>query len=100
MFRVVLVLTLVPILWALAIPTDASNISTSTDKSPIKLNATITNTVVPTSVLQKGQNATETPQNKKTAHFETDSSMIQRALYVLIGITIIGVLYFLVRAVR
>lgn len=29
-----------------------------------------------------------------------DSSMIQRALYVLIGITIIGVLYFLVRAVR
>lgn len=29
-----------------------------------------------------------------------DSSMIQRALYVLIGITMIGVLYFLVRAVR
>ncbi|TNN30943.1 putative membrane protein C19orf24 [Liparis tanakae] len=29
-----------------------------------------------------------------------DSSMIQRALYVLIGITVIGVLYFLVRAVR
>lgn len=32
--------------------------------------------------------------------FDLDSSMIQRALYVLIGITIIGVLYFLVRAVR
>ncbi|XP_066503818.1 protein FAM174C [Hoplias malabaricus] len=29
-----------------------------------------------------------------------DSSVIQRALYVLIGITLIGVLYFLVRAVR
>lgn len=29
-----------------------------------------------------------------------DSSMIQRALYVLIGFTMIGVLYFLVRAVR
>ncbi|KAJ8408400.1 hypothetical protein AAFF_G00258140 [Aldrovandia affinis] len=29
-----------------------------------------------------------------------DSSMIQRALFVLIGITVIGVLYFLVRAVR
>ncbi|KAF7649845.1 hypothetical protein LDENG_00135040 [Lucifuga dentata] len=28
------------------------------------------------------------------------SSMIQRALYALIGITIIGVLYFLIRAVR
>ncbi|KAM4738905.1 protein FAM174C [Anableps anableps] len=32
--------------------------------------------------------------------FGVDSSMIQRALYVLIGITIIGVLYFLIRAVR
>lgn len=31
---------------------------------------------------------------------DLDSSMIQRAFYVLIGITIIGVLYFLVRAVR
>ncbi|RVE73757.1 hypothetical protein OJAV_G00034530 [Oryzias javanicus] len=29
-----------------------------------------------------------------------DSSMIQRALYVLIGFTMIGVLYFLIRAVR
>ncbi|XP_029939816.1 protein FAM174C [Salarias fasciatus] len=29
-----------------------------------------------------------------------NSSMIQRALYVLIGFTMIGVLYFLVRAVR
>ncbi|XP_034737512.1 protein FAM174C [Etheostoma cragini] len=29
-----------------------------------------------------------------------DSSVIQRALYVLIGITMIGVLYFLIRAVR
>ncbi|KAK7888728.1 hypothetical protein WMY93_024288 [Mugilogobius chulae] len=29
-----------------------------------------------------------------------DSSMIQRALYVLIGITLTGVLYFLIRAVR
>lgn len=31
---------------------------------------------------------------------DVDSSMIQRALYVLIGITMIGVLYFLIRAVR
>lgn len=29
-----------------------------------------------------------------------DSSMIQRALYVLIAITMVGVLYFLIRAVR
>ncbi|KAJ8278716.1 hypothetical protein COCON_G00057820 [Conger conger] len=34
-------------------------------------------------------------------HFlNMDSSTIQRALYVLIGITIIGVFYFLIRAVR
>ncbi|MEQ2280416.1 hypothetical protein AMECASPLE_019612 [Ameca splendens] len=32
--------------------------------------------------------------------FGMDSSMLQRAMYVLIGITIIGVLYFLIRAVR
>lgn len=32
--------------------------------------------------------------------FDVDSSMIQRALYVLIGVTTIGVFYFLVRAVR
>ncbi|KAM9762615.1 protein FAM174C [Menidia menidia] len=32
--------------------------------------------------------------------FNVDSSMIQRALYVLIAITGIGVLYFLIRAVR
>ncbi|XP_072244994.1 protein FAM174C [Leuresthes tenuis] len=33
-------------------------------------------------------------------NFSVDSSMIQRALYVLIAITMIGVLYFLIRAVR
>lgn len=32
--------------------------------------------------------------------FSVDSSMIQRALYVLIGITLTGVLYFIIRAVR
>ncbi|XP_031612084.1 protein FAM174C [Oreochromis aureus] len=32
--------------------------------------------------------------------FNVDGSTIQRALYVLVGITIIGVLYFLIRAVR
>ncbi|XP_058494665.1 protein FAM174C [Solea solea] len=31
---------------------------------------------------------------------DVDSSMMQRALYVLIGFTMIGLLYFLIRAVR
>ncbi|XP_036442842.1 protein FAM174C [Colossoma macropomum] len=38
--------------------------------------------------------------NVTLSNLDFDGSMIQRALYVLIGITIIGVLYFLVRAVR
>ncbi|XP_006639998.1 protein FAM174C [Lepisosteus oculatus] len=32
--------------------------------------------------------------------FSVNRSMIQRALYVLMGITVIGVVYFIVRAVR
>ncbi|XP_051967432.1 protein FAM174C-like [Xyrauchen texanus] len=48
----------------------------------------------------------ETPKNtsitkmKSDGRFNLDGAMINRALYVLIGITAIGVLYFLVRAVR
>lgn len=100
MFRVVCVL--VPVLWALAIAADATNNSSnSTDKLLIKP-TTIKNSVVTVTVSQKDHNATETTRNKhmNSKSFETDSSMIRRALYVLIGITIIGVLYFLVRAVR
>lgn len=37
---------------------------------------------------------------KSPKGLNVDSSMIQRALYVLIGITMTGVLYFLIRAVR
>uniref|UniRef100_A0A3Q2DFT2 Uncharacterized protein n=1 Tax=Cyprinodon variegatus TaxID=28743 RepID=A0A3Q2DFT2_CYPVA len=37
-------------------------------------------------------------KNELPKSFGVDGSMIQRALYVLIGITIIGVLYFLIRA--
>lgn len=36
----------------------------------------------------------------KISSLNVDGSMIQRALYVLIGITMTGVLYFLIRAVR
>lgn len=45
-----------------------------------------------------GSNSTK--EGGKLNGLGVDSSMIQRALYVLIGITIIGVLYFLIRAVR
>lgn len=42
----------------------------------------------------------KSPGTSVMAGWDVDSSMIQRALYVLIGITVIGLLYFLVRAVR
>lgn len=52
-----------------------------------------------------GSTSKTRPESKVTGNntlnsLNLDGSMIQRALYVLIGITIIGVLYFLVRAVR
>lgn len=40
------------------------------------------------------------PAHGGAGDLAVDSSMIQRALYVLIAITIVGVLYFLIRAVR
>ncbi|XP_036410229.1 protein FAM174C [Megalops cyprinoides] len=46
------------------------------------------------------RNSTTSSNSSIFPKLNVDSSMIQRALYVLIGITIIGVLYFLVRAVR
>lgn len=46
-------------------------------------------------------NSTEAaPKTSGPIGLNVDSSMIQRALYVLIGITVTGVLYFLIRAVR
>ncbi|KAG7487862.1 hypothetical protein MATL_G00027930 [Megalops atlanticus] len=45
-------------------------------------------------------NSTTSSNSSMFPKLNVDSSMIQRALYVLIGITIIGVLYFLIRAVR
>lgn len=45
-------------------------------------------------------NSTDDAGKRKLGNFSVDSSMIQRALYVLIGITLTGLLYFLIRAVR
>lgn len=59
-------------------------------------------------VTAKQDSPTNTSANNSTVissignhfDFKDENTMIQRALYVLIGITVIGVLYFLVRAVR
>ncbi|XP_029002464.1 protein FAM174C [Betta splendens] len=51
-------------------------------------------------VMNSTHGAKPTRPLEKPSTGDVDSSMIQRALYVLIGITMIGVLYFLIRAVR
>lgn len=45
-------------------------------------------------------NTTDSGGHKRSFGDIVDGAMIQRALYVLVGITLIGVLYFLIRAVR
>lgn len=48
----------------------------------------------------QGGGVSGAPGNGGAGGLFVDSSMIQRALYVLIAITMVGVLYFLIRAVR
>ncbi|XP_022047684.1 protein FAM174C [Acanthochromis polyacanthus] len=79
---------LVPVCWVFvsAVNNDVSvAVGTTAGHKPAVTNST-------------GQNST--PPVDRKSPFDVDSSMIQRALYVLIGISMIGVLYFLIRAVR
>uniref|UniRef100_A0A3B5RCX8 Uncharacterized protein n=1 Tax=Xiphophorus maculatus TaxID=8083 RepID=A0A3B5RCX8_XIPMA len=84
-FSVVIVSTC----WLLVLSTDVAAAGATTVKP------TVTNSSRPNSTLSSGGST------KNVGMYSgASSSMIQRALYVLIGITIIGVLYFLIRAVR
>ncbi|XP_066551418.1 protein FAM174C [Amia ocellicauda] len=67
--------------------------------------------ILETTTVNKAVNLPTKPHNSSVSHNVTekgdvihslnvDSSMIRRALYVLMGITVIGVLYFIARAVR
>lgn len=76
-------------LWAVSFADDNEHKSNSTTKP---LASIISNN---TDVSKNSRTTTST----KTVS-DLDGAMINRALYVLIGITAIGVLYFLVRAVR
>lgn len=64
------------------------------------------NTAAPRPTVTNSTHGVNSTQSNGKSHegggpgLNVDSSMIQRALYVLIGITMIGVLYFLIRAVR
>uniref|UniRef100_A0A671N4A8 Membrane protein FAM174A-like n=2 Tax=Sinocyclocheilus anshuiensis TaxID=1608454 RepID=A0A671N4A8_9TELE len=87
-------LPLVLTLWAVSFADDTSNNTTTTKPPALQNTSSISN------VTEESQkNAAATTNNSKTG-FDLDGAMINRALYVLIGITSIGVLYFLVRAVR
>ncbi|KAK7119686.1 hypothetical protein R3I94_021496 [Phoxinus phoxinus] len=84
------------LLWAVSYADDTSigqKPSTVTIKQPA-----LKNTTTNISISTNGSDKNNT--SSKKMGFDLDGAMINRALYVLIGITAIGVLYFLVRAVR
>jgi len=84
------------LLWAVSHADDANNgqkpITTAKQLPVLKSTSNI-------SISTDGSDKNTTSSVKKMG-FDLDGAMINRALYVLIGITAIGVLYFLVRAVR
>ncbi|XP_034567286.1 protein FAM174C [Notolabrus celidotus] len=87
--RGVLSAVLVPVCWLLV--TLAEDAPGSPAAAPAVPRPAVTNS--------SGVNSTQSTRGMFN-NLNVDSSMIQRALYVLIGITMIGVLYFLIRAVR
>ncbi|XP_071328971.1 protein FAM174C [Trachinotus anak] len=92
-FLSVLSVLLVPICWVFV--SAAQEATTAAGSSP----------AAPTAAGTGSSGANSTHGGRKSSGgpskgLNVDSSMIQRALYVLIGITVIGVLYFLIRAVR
>lgn len=92
-------LPLILTLWAVSYADDTGNgQKTSTTKQPaLKNTASIS-----ISTEESPKNITNSTNNttSKKLGINLNGAMINRALYVLIGITAIGVLYFLVRAVR
>ncbi|XP_056108637.1 protein FAM174C [Rhinichthys klamathensis goyatoka] len=90
-------LLLLPLLvWAVSYADDANNgqkpTTTTKQLTALKNTSNI-------SISTDGSDKNTTSSVNKMG-FDLDGAMINRALYVLIGITAIGVLYFLVRAVR
>uniref|UniRef100_A0A8C7CSW6 Si:ch211-262i1.6 n=1 Tax=Oncorhynchus kisutch TaxID=8019 RepID=A0A8C7CSW6_ONCKI len=83
---------ILPTLWAISTIAEESTVSPTG----------ITTTINTKHITNSSANNTTSKNNHRNFFnaFNVDNSMIQRTLYVLIGITTIGVLYFLVRAVR
>ncbi|XP_043108669.1 protein FAM174C [Puntigrus tetrazona] len=87
-------LPLILTLWAVSFGDDTSNKPTVTKHPALRNTSSIS-----ISNVTEESHKSDTTKNSKMG-FNLNSAMINRALYVLIGITAIGVLYFLVRAVR
>ncbi|KAL0181416.1 hypothetical protein M9458_023822, partial [Cirrhinus mrigala] len=87
-------LPLVLTLWVVSFADDTGKKSNITELPALKNTSSIS-IITGESHKYTTTNATNTKMG-----FNLDGAMINRALYVLIGITAIGVLYFLVRAVR
>lgn len=87
-------------LWTVSLADDNGNAQKpATTTSPPHTTTAASITISPEP--HKNISTTATSKIKSSgAGLSLDGDMIQRALYVLIGITAIGVLYFLVRAVR
>ncbi|KAM8745481.1 protein FAM174C [Acanthopagrus schlegelii] len=87
-FHRVLSVVLVPTCWLFVSLTDQAT------------NPAVGSTTVPRPAVTNSSGLNSTQSGGKSPGGVLDGSMIQRALYVLIGVTMIGVLYFLIRAVR
>lgn len=92
-FGRVLSAVLVPICWVFVVV--ASDAPKATAGSTAGLKPAVTNSSGGNNTHSGGES-----HGKISNGSNLDSSMIQRALYVLIAITTAGVLYFLIRAVR
>lgn len=91
MTSLTVLLLLLPVCWLSVSGAATSNTSnTSNPSNPSNTSDTS----------DPGSPGTPPPGGERLPGLSVDSSMIQRALYVLIFITMVGVLYFLVRAVR
>ncbi|KAJ0065626.1 hypothetical protein NL108_014431 [Boleophthalmus pectinirostris] len=111
-YRLVTTLVLSVCCWMLVLAADG------TDPKPVTTAAAAGAAAVPaapgpsvkpagnhsTNITSPAVNSTEAGGKRKGTFsanpFSVDGFMIQRALYVLIGITLTGLLYFLIRAVR
>ena len=88
MTSLTVLLLLLPVCWLSVSGAATSNTSNTSNPSN------------PSDTSDPGSPGTPPPGGERLPGLSVDSSMIQRALYVLIFITMVGVLYFLVRAVR